>query len=178
MRRTVTVTVTAYLILSSCHPARDPSSLPRPRAFVHWKDKAIAQLRIWGIPAGTPCETGTHLEDGVVVADAFRVDQCFRFSEPQRMHGLWLDQFEGSEFCRPPARPRQCFNDSWETSTWLEFSDPRLNNRQPTGGLYEIDFIGRHSLFPAMYGHMGMSANDVIVDRLVSKKEVEAPSKG
>jgi hypothetical protein len=165
----------ACLLLAGCHPARNRSDYPTPAAFVHWKDKAIGELALWGIPAGTPCETGTHLENGFEVADPIQIDQCLRFGKPKRMHGFWLDQFEGSQFCPMPSA--KCFYQSPESDTWLDFNDPSLQNRRPTGGLYEIEFIGRHSLYPASYGHMGGFSEEVIVDRVISIEQLKAPPK-
>lgn len=41
--------------------------------------------------------------------------------------------------------------------------------------MYEVEFIGRRTLYPGMQGHMGMSKHELIVDRLISMKEIEAP---
>jgi hypothetical protein len=45
----------------------------------------------------------------------------------------------------------------------------------PPGGLYAIDFIGRCSEGVGMFGHFGMSKHEVIVDRLLSIKQIEPP---
>jgi len=36
-----------------------------------------------------------------------------------------------------------------------------------------IEFIGRKTLYPGYYGHMGMSGSEIIVDRVISLKEME-----
>jgi hypothetical protein len=137
--------------------------LPPPEAFIRREDQAAMERIRAGFDAPAPC------------ANIERVDQCVRFTKPQRIRGLWRDEFEGSDFCKSPART--CAFRSPETSTWLSFADPKLERRQPTGALYVIDFIGRRSLYAGigMYGHMGMSANEVIVDRMISIKQLEAP---
>src|SRR5690349_501991 len=82
-------------LLAACHAPRETSMLPRPEAFAHFKDRLAAQLLLWGIRWRIPC------------SDLQEYDQCFKFSEPQHMHGLWRDQFEGSEFCE--GRATQCY---------------------------------------------------------------------
>jgi len=36
---------------------------------------------------------------------------------------------------------------------------------------FDVDFIGRRSLCPIGYGHMGMSQQEVVVDRFLSVRE-------
>ena len=45
------------------------------------------------------------------------------------------------------------------------------------GGVYVIDFIGRRTLYPGHYGHMGGWNEEVLVDRIFSIKQIKAPPK-
>jgi hypothetical protein len=106
------------------------------------------------------------------------VGQCFKFTPPKRMQGLWRNQFEGSDYCEDQARPcpDKKMNASHGFSTWLEMRAPLPGARDtPPGGLYAIDFVGRRSVGAGKFGHFGMWRNEVIVDRLLSIKEVEPP---
>jgi len=94
-------------------------------------------------------------------------------TEPERMRGFWNDEFEGSQFC---TAPEKCLYPAGET--WLEFADPKMQRREPTGTLYAVEFIGRRPLYSGSFGHFGMFTNDVIVDRMISMKEIQPPPRG
>jgi hypothetical protein len=93
-------------------------------------------------------------------------------TKPERIRGYWSDQFEGSQFCAAPTAA--CFN-AERNSTWLEFADPKMERREPTGALYAVEFIGRRPLYSGTFGHFGMFQNDVIVDRMISMKRLGPP---
>jgi len=38
-----------------------------------------------------------------------------------------------------------------------------------------MDFMGRRTMYKGPYGHMGGSDQELVVDRVISMKEVEAP---
>lgn len=162
----------ACSLLLACHPVRGSSDLPQPNSFVHLKDQGIALLWAWGIPAGRPCDAGTYVEDGVVIAKSMADDECFRFRKPERFRGLWRNEFEGSRFCPAPAQ--QCDYDTPGDDIWLDTE--RALRKGPDGALYEVEFIGRQTAVKGHYGHMGGSDHDLIVDRLVSMKQIEPPS--
>jgi hypothetical protein len=96
-----------------------------------------------------------------------RTDQCFEMMKPQLWRGLWRDEFEGQRFCPAPAR--KCSEDDEEKGRiWISFPNHRSpNGRGPTEKTYVIRFIGRRTLVPGMYGHMGMSEHEIIVDKLL-----------
>jgi hypothetical protein len=133
--------------------------MPPPNAYLRFQDRVAARLIRSGIFWRMPCH-------GVV-----KVDQCFRFTKPQRMRGLWRNDFEGSAFCAVPAR--QC--PQRQRHAWLEIASLPGLRETPPGGLYAVDFVGRHSEYG---GGVTLGDADVIVDRLMSIREVEAPPPG
>ncbi|NUR45272.1 MAG: hypothetical protein HOP91_03810 [Sphingomonas sp.] len=103
-------------------------------------------------------------------------EDCFKFTPSQRMQGLWRNNFEGSEYCDGSSGQCPDAKANAETGIWLAMRSPLPGvDDTPPGGLYAIDFIGRRSIGAGMFGHMGMAKNEVIVDRLLSIKEVEPP---
>jgi len=90
---------------------------------------------------------------------------------------LWRNNFEGSQFCEPPETQCDAAKLDPRRFIWLELDPPAGWEDTPPGGLYAVDFIGRRSLFRGFFGHFGMSRNEVIVDRLISIRQVEAPPK-
>lgn len=112
-------------------------------------------------------------------------DNCFSFSNPQRMRGLWRTYFEGSLFCEAPAKtcePREEGRGAARTfivDTWFEVKDPhfRLADAAASQGdsdtqLYNIEFIGRRNIGPGGFGHLGLSKNKVIADKVLSIRRV------
>jgi len=106
------------------------------------------------------------------------LDQCFRLTEPRRWKGVLHYDLEESRFCAdaveqcPPPANR-------EGLTWLSFSSkvklPEMLLTRPSDPLrrdFEIEFIGRRTLYPGHYGHMGTWPNEIMVDRLISVREV------
>lgn len=101
-------------------------------------------------------------------------DGCFEMQEPRRWRGLWRNVFEGSRFCPEPAR--ECDDDSPGEDIWLTFSEQLPHSKfDDYGGLYELEIVGRRTLHRGRYGHFGMSDHELIVDRVVSIREVEPP---
>jgi hypothetical protein len=103
------------------------------------------------------------------------------FERQERMQGLWRNGFEESVFCPAPAQKCDYVmtGDRAEPLIWLDasISFPAEIKMRQLGGLYEIEFLGRRSVKPGRYGHMGMFDQQVIVDRLISVREVEPPPK-
>jgi hypothetical protein len=50
-----------------------------------------------------------------------------------------------------------------------------MEAREPTEKLYQVDFIGRRPLHSGSFGHFGLFPTDVVVDRMISIKQVQAP---
>jgi hypothetical protein len=172
----------ACVLLGACH--RVPSNIaPSATAYLHFNDKVAGQMLRWGIPWRFPCsEIKEQAGDGS--GGELWEERCYRFGPSGHMHGLWRNAFEGSQFCAAPAR--QCPDrppaqkvDHYRDNVWLQFrAFPRGWDDTPPGGLYLVDFIGRSSQYEGIFGHMGMSKYEVIVDRLLSIKLLEAPPPG
>jgi hypothetical protein len=113
---------------------------------------------------------------GGVEAMPNEVDKCFKMLPQQRWRGLWRNDFEASKFCPAPAR--ECTTRVPGPSIWLDFRSglnrpAGLGLKGPSGGLYAIDFIGRRTAYPGIYA--GGADQEMIIDRLISIKEVEPP---
>ena len=147
----------------------------QPQRQQKMSDAAI--LQIHREMPGMTDECLDKLKWGGTEALPQKYEDCFRFSAPQRMQGLWRNQFEGSEFCEASGRCPDAKVDADPAAfTALGMGSPLAGREDtPPGGLYAIDFVGRRSVGAGMFGHMGMAKNEVIVDRLISIREVEAP---
>jgi hypothetical protein len=114
-------------------------------------------------------------------------DQCYKMDPPRRFRGIWIDEFEGQAFipegATPPEWPRgerqspgwqQQFDRAQAASIWLDVDRVNLGHEFNRGSRkLLIDFIGRKTTYTGAYGHMGMSGNEIIVDRVISVKPVE-----
>jgi hypothetical protein len=99
-------------------------------------------------------------------------------TKPQRMTGLWRNEFEGQAFCANPAR--DCPTGKWQPNeegvAWIDFAWPIPGSEHTLpGGLYAIDFVGRETAYAGHYGEYGFYNQEVVVDRLISIKMIEAP---
>jgi hypothetical protein len=104
---------------------------------------------------------------------------CYRFGPPRRMRGVWRDVFEGSEFF--PGRS-SAPGEAESSGIWLSVEEnsavrAALGHKrgQPWPRLFLLDFVGRRTLYPGGYGHMNMSRDYVVVDRLVSVRPLPQP---
>jgi hypothetical protein len=103
-------------------------------------------------------------------------DRCFQMQEPRKWRGLWRNVFEGSRFCPEPAR--ECGHNSSGEDVWLEFAEGLPEGKiEASGGLYAMEFVGRRTSRPGRHGHFGMSDHAIVVDRVISMKQVEPPTK-
>ena len=114
-------------------------------------------------------------------------DQCYKMDPPRRFRGIWIDAFEGQAFIpegtTPPIWPRtdpkspgwrQQFERAQAATIWLDVDRVHLGHDFNRGGRkLRIDFVGRKTTYPGGYGHLGMSGNEIIVDRVISLKEIE-----
>ena len=117
-----------------------------------------------------PCFRAMH--DDKFESKKSLTEICFALTPPQRWHGLWRNDFEGSRFCVAPAA--SCANDTPGDWVWLGYSFGLQPGVAP-GGLYEVDFIGRKTTVRGHYGHMGGSDYEMIADRMFSMRQIEAP---
>ena len=107
--------------------------------------------------------------------DAFpdSTEQCFHMTPRQRWRGVWRNDFEGQIFCPAPARDCSPGSDD----VWLNFSKQLPHSKlESIGGLYEIEFIGRKTVHRGRFGHFGMFNHEVVVERVISLRELEPPS--
>jgi hypothetical protein len=134
--------------------------------------------RLWaasGLHYFAPTCSRPEVVGDEVVSVGIPVDECYRMTEPQRMRGVWLDEFEGSRFLPVGPEPAKIGMD--ELDIWLDVHKnrvPGLFDRDPDLGfrVLEIEFIGRQTRFPGRYGHMGMSEHQVVVERLIAAREL------
>jgi hypothetical protein len=110
--------------------------------------------------------------DGSVEDVTYNVpwDQCLRFTKPTRWRGLWEVGFEWSEFCPAPAT--KCPIAAQRGGIWLDFADGAYKGPRLSDGLFEVEFTGRRTVYPGNFGHLGMYAHEMIVDRMISIKQV------
>lgn len=165
------------------HPRTDPKQLADlratlvPEAYIHREDQKKAERLRDGYSGPFPCSYD-KVEGAVHELASLPTDQCFKMTKPQRMRGLWRNDFEGQAFCAAPAR--ECPVGRWKPNepgvAWINFASPLPGSADtPPGGLYAIDFIGRGTAYPGRYGEYGFYNQEVIVDRLLSITQLEAP---
>lgn len=161
------------LLLAACHrqqPVMTDEQLGEIRAAAPGiSDDCLRKVQFGGLNAMPP------------------EDQCFAFGPPKRMRGLWRTYFEGSLFCPEPARTCEPSKEGkgpegyFVNDIWLHVADPIWKARNDAHdfetSLYAVDFIGRRNERPGFFGHMGLSRNEVIVDRMIAAKRMEPSSK-
>jgi hypothetical protein len=160
----------SLLILSGCSlSSRDPA----PESYRSAWDRFVVGWRLEGI-FGYAC-TREEIHSGVKVLAAIPSEQCYRFNPPERIEGVWIDEFEGVRLltnAQYDAGIRYIEDDS----TWLEVkpADQRPGTGPPdyTPRVFRIVFIGRRSTYPGEYGHFGMSRHLVLLDRMISIEEI------
>jgi hypothetical protein len=121
----------------------------------------------------------SFVEDGIEVFEPVPDEQCYRFGPRMRMRGLWLYQFEGSEFLQnyvePPDISTFYRNDVW--LNWSRIYVPCLSpRRQQKPVIFAIDFIGRKSAYPGHYGHLGRSRNLILAEKVLSIRRLDSPT--
>lgn len=151
------------LLASGCEPQ------PQPKL----SDAVVQKIRQGepGITEACLSELRKRGFDGPNIA----TDKCFQMTEPRRWRGLWRHDFEGSLFCPEPRL--ECSSVTPGDLVWLTFAkNLPATKLEPTGRLYSIDVIGRRTRHRASHGHFGMFDHELIVDRVISIREIEASS--
>jgi hypothetical protein len=139
-----------------------------PQAYLDPIDQKIARTGI-GLPGRPyPCTRKQRTAHGSTELVSLPTERCVRMLPPQRWRGLWRDMFEGSQFCPSPAKA--CPSGKAGDRIWLTGGHPSNE-----GGLYAITFIGRRTAYRGPYGHLGFSDQEIVVDRLISKRLLQAP---
>ncbi len=126
--------------------------------YPHMKEECIELMRFEGVYS-YPVE----------------VDRCFPMTEPRKFHGVWRTQFEGSIFC-PNAtdlcQPTIEGPIAWlSTSAGVELPIEPATGREPR--YFELVFVGRSTKEKGNYGHMGASDYEILVDDLISAREIQ-----
>jgi hypothetical protein len=108
--------------------------------------------------------------------EAFDPETCIERLPAARWRGLWRDSFEAQVFCPAPAQ--QCPSKKADDLMWIEVGKrPAAMRDVLPGGLYAIDFIGRATAHGTPMRAYGMYRQDIVVDRMISIRQVEAPPK-
>lgn len=123
-----------------------------------------------------------HLEAGAIGSKP--TDQCYKMEAPRRYRGVWVDEFEGQAFIpegtKAPKWPRgNPESPEWRkeadraisATIWLDVERVNLDRERHRGGRKFIEFVGRKTMYSGNYGHMGMSGQEIIVDRVISLRE-------
>ena len=164
-RRLATVLL---LMLGGCGPDATP--------LIAYRDPldALRSLSPFGPP---PCV----VRDASGMLASLPVDRCMWMRKPERLKGIWLDEFEGSRFFEGATTAAQAIRQvcgrprgrgPW--GEWLEegrWPSPPLEPGEGRARLIRLEFVGRRTAYPGSYGHFGGSRSLVLADRL-SKAEV------
>lgn len=169
MRRSwIVVGSVASLYLLGVNATNDPQAY----AYKGWRKQAWVTLGLHNF--SHPCSRELTSKYGVVIA-SLPTDQCFRMSKPHRMQGVWIDEFEGSRFLPGVRDVAQA--EVTSGGIWLHIDTRKLPARYQEPNektrAFQIDLIGRQTAVPGRHGHMGMSAHEVIVDRLISIQPID-----
>jgi hypothetical protein len=145
-----------------------------PEAYLDPVDQEIART---GTPTGNrtaPCEIlkSQHYEDGILhqQVEWLPTEKCVKMDAPKHWHGLWRNEFEGSQFC--PGEPADC---TYEVGPriWFSWRGKFPNALKPRiSGVYEIEFVGRKTSYSGTYGHFGLFDDEIIADRIISIHEI------
>ncbi len=106
---------------------------------------------------------------GIAAISALAADECFKMASPQRLRGIWRNEFEDSGFCPEPAT--DCEYVSQHDAIWLSQSKTAQGqdlSQLDDGNLYQIEFVGRLVVQRGMFGHSGMYGREVVVDQVIS----------
>lgn len=143
---------------------------PPPSAYLRLQDRITVALG-WG-------ETTCYVETDRGFEGFVGTDKCYRMTEPRRMRGVWIDEFEGSRFV--PGARSVAEAERAEPQIWLDVETKRIAGLFDPDGpsfdarAFEVDFVGRRTLVAGQYGHLGGSDHTMIMDRLISARPLKA----
>lgn len=156
--------VASALLLSGCEKPKDWFPSVSPEVLAHWPDRVKERFPELQTVFGPSCLWDQNI--------SVPPSECFKMTEPRRWRGLWRNDFEGSKFC--PAPSRECSNEAAGNDIWLTFPDEMPQTElEPRGELYAIEFVGRRTMHRGLFGHLGMSDHQMIVDRVISMREIQ-----
>ena len=102
---------------------------------------------------------------GGVNAMPKQAEDCFEMMPSQFWRGIWFDGFEGSQFCAAPAT--DC-SFEMKPRVWIDVPGRKCC----TFDLYDVEFIGRRTKYPGVFGHMGGFDHEMVVDRMISMRRI------
>lgn len=142
--------------------------LPPPEAYLRPEDQERAR---WYDPNDMPC-TIVSERNGYKYVEGTPLDECYRMLPPQRYQGVWVNEFEGSRFY-PDWRTVPASRD--EARIWLDVERVGLRDLEPNGQAYLVEFEGRRTMYPGLFGHLGEAEHELIADRIISIRKVGPP---
>jgi hypothetical protein len=173
----VAITVVAALVVAAFWPW-----LGNPLGFVHLRDSVRTSIPV-ALIFGGPCATYKKDKNGSIEYIEYDVTPaCYRFESPRVFKGIWIYEFEGSQFLEnatkmPAKRP------DVRATAWLQYDPERIDpnikyDHDPRKNCYpihafEISFIGRRN--PQGHGHMGLFASEIWPQRILSAKALPSP---
>jgi hypothetical protein len=102
---------------------------------------------------------------------------CFPFSEPQYLSGIWVTGLESSTFFEGAKTFESSMlfegGDTWLTPDAARPETTRSMQGEATRA-YQVELIGRRSLCPGYYGHLGVYRQEVRVERFMALRSVPA----
>lgn len=188
----------AFAMIASGVAQAGPLGLPKPAVYVRAEDQERARLLSkpckeadvghgcyrFGNHAVREMPCTYHISTEAI--GGLATDQCYKMEKPRRFRGIWIDEFEGQAFIpegtKAPEWPRiYSRSPGWRkqldraqaATIWLDVERVKLGHDFSGGRKMLIDFIGRKTAYQGSYGHMGMSGNEIIVDRVISLKKVK-----
>lgn len=103
--------------------------------------------------------------------------KCWPFSQPQRLHGVWLVLDEASEFIpNATTTPKKVENNAsniWVESNLTKPAPKLLADAPPVWPrAYVVDVEGRLSCCDAWFGHQGQYSRELVVSRIYSARQL------
>ena len=117
-----------------------------------------------------------HLTEAKYVGDL----KCMPYSPSERLSGVWVIGLEYSGFFPNASSYEE--TERRADKIWLE-AVPSPSAEVTAAGLgagtraYAVDLVGRRSLCDFNYGHMGMSPQQVIAERIVAMRPLSVPDR-
>lgn len=199
MRAKRTAASLAMLIALTASGSPGQFDTPNPKVYAHAEDQQKARLlrtpcrqadigqgchrRGEAIVRNLPCAHELPSTSPSGFFEFLPTQECYKMDRPRRFRGVWIDEFEGQEFVpdgqaklewprsgvRPEERERVR-----ATKIWIDFSlvGGGRKFRDRGGGKSQVEFIGRKTRYAGSYGHMGLFAHYIIVDRVISVRDI------
>lgn len=108
------------------------------------------------------------------------ITQCFPFSKPVRMEGIWVREFEFSAFFEgaTDASTISSYDDATTNLSMSEvlradFPTPEMDDLKAS----RVEIIGRKTLCALEFGTSGWGRHEVIVSEFLSDTPIRAPSR-